>query len=132
MCFLFKLNKANESLRWADHYSHSYQPLCSFYSLALCHTSRDTLSLSKPLHKSKTNRHMEKPQGCRVTGFRNLPPLKGWGGVKKKKIHPQNNDSKEKEASSKRGIRAAANTHGVRICHCTFESIRVKFCLKHN
>lgn len=51
---------------------------------------------------------------------------------KKKKSILKTMTARKKLLLQRRGIRAAANTQGVRICHCTFESICVKFCLKHN
>lgn len=89
--------------------------------------------LQKPFIRAKQT-NIQKTHGCGVTGFKKPASCERLREEKNvlKKIHPQNNDSKEREASSKRGIRAAANTQGVCICHCTFESIRVKFRLKRN
>lgn len=100
----------------------------------LCNT--DWSLLPNPFTGAKQTQHLKELERLRSHWVLKRVSTEQLGKrtkcLRKKKSILKNNDSKEKASSSKRGIRAAANIQSVCICHRTFESICVKFRLKHN
>lgn len=133
-----KPNKANESLWWANHHSHTYRPLSLCFSLANATLTNHAFQMPSQEQNKPTYKELTAPEKLGSFLFHLLKHVstellgRTTKRLRKKKSILKNNDSVEKASFWKMGIRAAANIQSVCVCHRTFESIRVKFRLKHN